>query len=281
LAPHAAPEELAPAAPPALASNECADSDRTEALCHQSAEPSKQNQAPVHWHSWALTDVGMRRKINEDAFLNKPEAGLWVVADGMGGHSAGDVASRTVARRLDQSSAGDSLTVLEQHTRATLQATNTELLELAAQMGPGHVVGTTVVALLAAGDDCAALWAGDSRLYRHRDGTLKQLTIDHSMAVEMAKAHDALPNGYGDNIVTRALGADPVLELDRIAFTARPGDQFLLCSDGLTKEIDPSEMEAIFNAEKGQKVLRRMVDLTLERQARDNVTAILVSAEPA
>lgn len=264
-----------------LPRGEDAGSERTQAICHQSVAPSKPHQAQLRWRSWALTDVGMRREINEDAFLNKPEAGMWVVADGMGGHSAGDVASRTVTKRLDQSSAGDSLTDLEQHTRATLKAVNAELLELAAQMGPGHVVGTTVVALLAAGDACAALWAGDSRLYRHRDGTLKQLTVDHSMAVEMAKTHEALPNGYGDNIVTRALGADPLLELDRIAFKARPGDHYLLCSDGLTKEIHSSEIEAIFNTENGQQGLRRMVDLALERQARDNITVILVSAEPA
>jgi type VI secretion system protein ImpM len=255
-------------------------SERTQAVCQQSKAPSGQHPASLRWRSWALTDVGMRREINEDAFLNKPEAGLWVVADGMGGHSAGDVASRTVTRRLDEPSPENSLADLEQHTRAVLQAVNTELLELAAQMGPGHVVGTTVVTLLASGDACAALWAGDSRLYRHRKGTLKQLTVDHSMAVEMAKAHNELPDGYGDNIVTRALGADPVLELDRIAFKARPGDHYLLCSDGLTKEIHPSEIEAIFNAEEGQQKLRKLVDLALERQARDNVTVILASAEP-
>jgi serine/threonine protein phosphatase PrpC len=223
----------------------------------------------------------MRREINEDAFLNKPEAGLWVVADGMGGHSAGDVASRTVTRRLEQSSVGASLNDLERYTRTTLKAVNAELLELAAQMGPGHVVGTTVVTLLASGDDCAALWAGDSRLYRHRDGTLEQLTDDHSMAAEMARANNALPDGYGDNIVTRALGADPVLELDRITFKARPGDHYLLCSDGLTKEIHSAEIEAIFNAEEGQRKIRKIIDLALERGARDNVTVILASVEPA
>jgi type VI secretion system protein ImpM len=261
--------------------DEEADSERTQAVCQQSQAPSKQNQAQLRWRSWALTDVGMRREINEDAFLNKPEAGIWVVADGMGGHSAGDVASRTVARRLEQSPIGASLADLEQNTRATLQAVNAELLELAAQMGPGHVVGTTVVALLASGDACAALWAGDSRLYRHRNGALKQLTVDHSMAVEMAKVPNQLPEGYGDNIVTRALGADPILELDRIAFRARPGDHYLLCSDGLTKEIHSSEIEAIFNTEDGQRGIRKMIDLALERQARDNVTAILIAAEPA
>jgi type VI secretion system protein ImpM len=281
LNPHAQRKSDDHIVPVQLRRGEDAASERTQAVCHQSAASSKTHQAQLRWRSWALTDVGMRREINEDAFLNKPEAGLWVVADGMGGHSAGDVASRTVTQRLERSSTGDSLADLEQHTRATLKAVNAELLALAAQMGPGHVVGTTVVALLAAGDACAALWAGDSRLYRHRDGTLKQLTVDHSMAAEMAKAHEALPNGYGDNIVTRALGADPLLELDRIAFRARPGDHYLLCSDGLTKEIHSSEIEAIFNAENGQQGLRRMVDLALERQARDNITAILVSAEPA
>ena len=148
-------------------------------------------------------------------------------------------------------------------------------------MGPGHVVGTTVVALLASGNACTALWAGDSRLYRHREGTLQQLTVDHSMAVEMAKTSQPMPEGYGENIVTRALGADSVLELDRITFTARPGDRYLLCSDGLTKEIHAAEMEELFNTNAPDRALRKMIDLALARQARDNVTVVIISADPA
>jgi serine/threonine protein phosphatase PrpC len=272
---HAPPEDRAGAA-----LSQPQKDEGTQTVCVEKRGGRKANTSGMQWRSWGLTDVGMRREINEDAFLNRPEAGLWVVADGMGGHSAGDVASKTVVKNLGQSSPTDSLATLEKNTRNILLRVNTELLGLAAKMGPGHVVGATVVGLLAAGNACVALWAGDSRLYRHRDGQLQQLTIDHSMAMEMAKASQAVPDGYGDNIVTRALGADPVLELDRIAFKAEPGDHYLLCSDGLTKEVHPLEIERILNAEGGRKGIRSMIDLALERQASDNVTAIVVFAAP-
>ncbi|MDJ0783613.1 MAG: type VI secretion system-associated protein TagF [Desulfosarcinaceae bacterium] len=274
------PEPVDDTSADATATAVSVDADQTQTLLHQGSATPASDQTAFRWRSWAVTDVGRRREINEDAYLNKPEAGLWVVADGMGGHSAGDVASQTVTKRLDRSPGGASLTVLEQNVRATLHAVNAELLTLAAEMGPGHVIGTTVVALLASGESCAALWAGDSRLYRFRDGTLAQLTIDHSMAVELANAATTLPKGYAENIVTRALGADATLELDRIAFTAEAGDYYLLCSDGLTKELHPAEIETIFSSEAGDKALRRMLALALERQARDNITVILISAEP-
>ena len=259
-------------------------SDSTQLLKPQkdavpAAPQPMRNDLPRLWRSWGATDVGLRRKVNEDAYLDMPQAGVWVVADGMGGHSAGDVASQTVVSRLGQIAPADSLSALEQITQQQLQEVNTELLGLAKEMGPGHVVGTTVVALLAVGHACAALWAGDSRLYRHRGGTLTQLTEDHSMATEMAKVPNAVPNGYGDNIVTRALGADPVLEVDCIEFEAHPGDRYLLCSDGLFKEVHPFEIEMILTEESSENCVGKLINLALERQARDNVTLILISAE--
>jgi type VI secretion system protein ImpM len=273
---HLPPKHTADSTPPQTPTDV-----HTETICVEKRARSDAGAAGLQWRSWALTDVGMRRKVNEDAFLNQPETGLWVVADGMGGHSAGDVASRTVVDKLGQIPPAASLVALEKATRKTLHKVNTELLDLAAEMGPGYVIGATVVTMLAAGDACVALWAGDSRLYRHRNGRLQQLTTDHSMAVEMAKVSHAAPNGYGENIVTRALGADPLLELDRIAFQALPGDHYLLCSDGLTKEVRPSEIEQILGAEGGRKGIRTLIALALERQASDNVTIVVVHAAPS
>lgn len=257
--------------------------DNTQALWHKRdpEPPPKETTFPRLWSSKGATDIGLRRKINEDAYLDIPQAGVWAVADGMGGHSAGDLASRTVVRRLGQIAPQDSLADLERLTQRKLQEVNAELLGLAKEMGPAHVVGTTVVALLAVGHACVALWAGDSRLYRHRDGRLIQLTKDHSMAAEMAKVPNAMPNGYGDNIVTRALGADPVLEIDRIAFEAQPGDCYLLCSDGLFKEVHPTEIEKILTEGNCEKSVSQLIELALERQARDNVTVVVISAKPA
>lgn len=273
-------DKLSP--PPAKAPS----TDSTQAIWHQKDAPPNdpspmQDHFPRLWRSWGASDVGLRRKINEDAYLNQPQSGVWVVADGMGGHSAGDVASQTVVQRLSQISPAASLAALEKNTQQQLQDVNAELLRLAKEMGPGHVVGTTVVAMLAVGHACAALWAGDSRLYRHRDGCLVQLTEDHSMAAEMAKVPNAVPNGYGDNIVTRAMGADPILEVDRIGFEAQPGDRYLLCSDGLFKEVHPTEIEKVLSEESCEKSVDKLIDLALERQARDNVTLVLISAEPA
>lgn len=273
---HAPPEPLTEVPPPRPPNDE-----GTQTMCIEKRSNLKNSAAGTQWRSWSLTDVGKRREINEDAFLNQPETGLWVVADGMGGHSAGDVASQMVVSKLGQLPPQDSLAILEAKTQQTLHRVNTELIDLAADMGPGHVVGATVVALLAIGDTCIALWAGDSRLYQFRDGRLQQLTVDHSMAVEMAKVSQTVPDGYGENIVTRALGADPDLELDRVAFQAAPGDLYLLCSDGLTKEIHALEMEKILKADGGRKGIRTMLDLALERQASDNVTIIVVHAAPS
>lgn len=257
--------------------------DSTQALWHTKdpEPPPNETTFPRLWCSKGATDVGLRRKINEDAYLDMPQAGVWAVADGMGGHSAGDLASQTVVRRLGRITPQNSLTDLERLTQRKLQEVNAELLRLAKEMGPAHVVGTTVVVLLAVGHACVALWAGDSRLYRHRDGCLVQLTEDHSMAAEMAKIPNAMPNGYGDNIVTRALGADPVLEIDRIAFEAQPGDSYLLCSDGLFKEVQPTEIKNILTEGDCAKRVSKLIELALERQARDNVTVIVISAEPA
>lgn len=256
--------------------------DSTQVLMHEKdrePQPEPEHSSQL-WRSWGATDVGLRRRINEDAYLDHHQAGLWVVADGMGGHSAGDVASQTVVRRLSQITPQPTLAALEALAQQLLQKANTELLDLAKEMGPGHVVGTTAVAMLAVEHTCAALWAGDSRLYRHREGELVQLTEDHSMAVEMAKVPNAVPDGYGDNIVTRALGADPVLEVEAIEFDAKPGDSYLLCSDGLFKEVHPFEIEKILSQEPREKCVSALIDLALERQARDNVTLILISAEP-
>jgi len=237
----------------------------------------------MQWRSYGYSTVGKVRDVNEDAYLENPESGLWAVADGMGGHLAGDEASKAVVDALRSVSARDSLEALSADVMACLQNTNTELLRRAQEKKQNQIMGSTVVVMLAVGKHCASIWAGDSRLYRYRDGLLSQLTRDHSLGSEMSPqnpiSHDALANRSQSNIVTRALGAVPQLAVDVITFEAKPGDTYLLCSDGLLKEVNSREVTEILSQSGCEESSRSFIDLALERGARDNVTVIVVAAE--
>jgi type VI secretion system protein ImpM len=239
----------------------------------------------LQWRSCAHTTVGKRRKLNEDAYLERPEIGLWAVADGMGGHSAGDVASQTVVKALSLLSVSDNLETLTASTTKCLYEVNADLLKLADTLGPEQIIGTTVVVMLAVGEDCAAIWVGDSRLYRYRGGMLSQLTHDHSLVAELSRqgvyAPEEQAGAVPDNIVTRALGAEIELHVDTVTFEAQPGDVYLLCSDGLVKEVQPREIADSFSRGGCHESCRILIDQALSRGARDNVTVIVACADDA
>ena len=136
--------------------------------------------------------------------------------------------------------------------------------------------------MLAVGERCAAIWVGDSRLYCYRGGMLSQLTHDHSLAAELSRqgvyAPQELASAASDNIVTRALGAGPELLVDTVSFEAQPGDVYLLCSDGLVKEVQPQEIADILDDGDCDKSSQRLIDLALQRGARDNVTVVVIHA---
>ncbi len=236
----------------------------------------------IQWHSCARTTVGKRRKLNEDACLERPEIGLWAVADGMGGHSAGDVASNAAVNALGTLAASGNLETLTAGAAECLHNVNSDLLAMADSRGGGQIIGTTVVAMLAAGERCASIWAGDSRLYCLRDGELSQLTEDHSLVAEMSRqgvfAPGEVAESGAENIVTRALGAHPELLIDTITFEAREGDIYLLCSDGLIREMDHGEIAGILDDGGCDKSSQRLIELALQRGARDNVTVVVIHA---
>jgi type VI secretion system protein ImpM len=248
-------------------------------------EPSSEAGAvePMTWRSCGRSTVGAVRKINEDAFLENPNGGVWAVADGMGGHSAGDEASKAVVEALQVIPGADTLETLMADVTAALKKTNADLIQRAQGKGDGQIMGSTVVVLLAVGEQCAAVWAGDSRLYRCRRGLLSQLTRDHSPDDEMMRQDPAAPemsSGKGpSNIVTRALGAVPQLITDVFTFEAKPGDVYLLCSDGLTKEVTPQEMGGLLGQSGPDDSSQALLDLALARGARDNVTVVVVTAD--
>lgn len=243
----------------------------------------EREQAVTHttyfqWTSASLSHVGMVRRINEDACLDLPAEGRWAVADGMGGHARGDVASAMVVDALRALTGQDSLPAMLTAARERLMEVNLQLRDEAAARGV-PMIGSTVAVLLAHGRHCGLLWAGDSRIYLCRGAKLARLTRDHSQAEEMAAAGQAAGAAPPRNLITRAVGADSVLELDDAMLDAQDGDMFLLCSDGLTNEVAEDDILAALLPGDCRHAADTLVDLALAHGGRDNVSAVVVHAE--
>ena len=232
----------------------------------------------IQWNSRAISHVGAVRKNNEDSYLHRPDLGLWVVADGMGGHAAGDVASQTVVECMTQlSSANGSLSTLVDAAEDKLLEANRRLLALAVNQHQ-RTIGSTAVALLARGKYAACLWAGDSRVYRIRGKKTERLTQDHAMVEDLVSSglmsRDEAISHPQANRITRAIGAMPGLFIDVELFPIEQNDIYVLCSDGLYKELTDAEIGKTLNG--NEQAVDALINLALERRARDNVTAIAV-----
>lgn len=220
----------------------------------------------------------MVRQHNEDACLDRPDLGLWVVADGMGGHSAGDVASEMIVGRLGALEPGERLSHFVEQVEAELETVNSELRRLAATR-EAATIGSTVAALLARDDHAVCLWAGDSRIYRLRDGTLDQVTQDHALVADLVDrgvlTAEQAANHPQSNLVTRAVGAGELLKLDLEIMRLKDGDCFVLCSDGLDKEVRNEEIRRLCMSGAADPA-DALVELALSRGSRDNVTVVVV-----
>jgi serine/threonine protein phosphatase PrpC len=230
----------------------------------------------------SASHVGKVRTLNEDSVLARPEIGLWVVADGMGGHGGGDVASRSVVAALATLPPPPSAAALLSEFEARIMGVNAELRALGRSRG-ASIVGTTLVAVLVHGAHFACVWCGDSRLYLLRDGAFAQISRDHS------EVQDLIDRGALDrqearvwprrNVVTRALGAADQADLEIVDGPAFAGDRFLLCSDGLTAHVEDDELAASLAAGDPQKTCDDLLALTLLRGASDNVSLIVVACD--
>ncbi|MBS2024064.1 MAG: Stp1/IreP family PP2C-type Ser/Thr phosphatase [Deltaproteobacteria bacterium] len=247
--------------------------------------------------SWARTDIGRKRKHNEDSFLVDDELGLYIVADGMGGHAAGEVAS---AQAVQSIRAGllEGKAVLEQfRTTPTVEAREAvaALMEKAihkacadihalAQSDQGkRGMGTTVVALVCAGKKAVVGHVGDSRVYLFRNGRAHQLTEDHTIIQEQLKrgliTKDQVATAENKNVITRAVGIQPSVAVDTLVTDLIPGDLYMLCSDGLHGYLSDDELPALFSQEPRSKLADSLVDLAVQRGGKDNVTAVALSIE--
>ena len=232
-----------------------------------------------HTRYSVMTNVGLKRSVNEDAVLALPELDIWLVSDGMGGHEAGDYASSLIADMVAgiplELAPGQRLSAL----RDTILAAHDAIRQEAARRG-GGTIGATVVGLILSGEHFACLWAGDSRLYRLRDGEIDMLTTDHSLVASLVESGqltwDEAEQHPQSNAITRAVGVGDVLELDKVRGDIAPGDRFLICSDGLTKYATFAMLRQALMREPVETICEHLIQIALKGGGADNITVAVV-----
>ncbi|NNC47228.1 MAG: serine/threonine-protein phosphatase [Sphingomonas sp.] len=226
--------------------------------------------------SAGTTHVGLKRQHNEDALLDARERALWVVADGMGGHEAGDVAAKMVVDRLAQELSEGSVEDRLEKASAILEEVNGDLVTMAQGGAKSGTIGTTVVGLVIDEAQFGIFWAGDSRAYRVRDGAIAQLTRDHSLVQDLVEAgmlaFEDAEHHPDANVVTRAVGAKEMLKVATRTGDTRSGDIFVIASDGLTKVVEKFEILDIVTSRNPMQSVDALLEMTLQRGAPDNVT---------
>jgi len=233
-----------------------------------------------HWKSASRSDVGNVRSLNEDAYLDLPSRGLWVVADGMGGHEAGEVASQMVVSTLGGIPQADSFSEFVDDVEDRVLSVNQHLYSMANQGPEPRVIGCTFAGMLAWGEFCLSVWAGDSRVYRLRDGKLDQITRDHSEVEEMV-ARGEISEAEAElhpsaNIITRAVGGVERLFLDLAIHALQDGDRYLICSDGLFKDLTNTDIATHLGHGSCSDACNELIETTLSRECPDNVTVVVV-----
>ena len=227
----------------------------------------------------ARSHVGLKRKVNEDAVLALPEQSIWVVSDGMGGHEAGDYASRLITDLIATIDPALPATDRMHALRHAIQKAHGMIREEAAARGVS-VIGATVASLMLANGHFVGIWAGDSRIYRVRDGAIQMLTADHSIVASLVEAGqmswDEAEHHPQSNAITRAVGVGDELELDKVRGEVEQGDRFLICSDGLTKYATFGMLENVMSHEPLETVVDRLIQIALDGGGADNITVVVV-----
>lgn len=235
---------------------------------------------PIQWVCASATNVGTVREVNEDAVSELPEIGLWTVADGMGGHDAGNVASRMIVESLSDLSRPDALSEFVDSVENQILDVNYRLLEYSEIMLDGRTIGSTFISFMLYEQVGVVLWMGDSRLYLYRGQEFIQLSRDHSHVVELLQTgvitEEEAINHPESNIITRAVGTSDEAYVDMDVFNVQLGDVFLLCSDGLYNAVDPESITEIISNAEPEKAVTDLIDEALANNASDNVSVIVI-----
>lgn len=238
------------------------------------------NDAPP-FESYGISHRGRVRRLNEDSYLIDPESGLWLVADGMGGHDAGEVASASIVDHLATIGIASSAPDLRARFEDRLSRAHAEIRKLSRERGV--TIGSTIVALLVMDGHFVCLWSGDSRIYLVREGAITQVSRDHTEVQELLDrgmiSETEARNWPRRNIITRAIGVSDEIVVDFQHGEILPGDVFVLASDGLTAHVSDAEIEAAVVSATPRQVCERLLAKVLERGGTDNVTIVLVKMQ--
>lgn len=243
---------------------------------------------PYKIESFGLSEIGLVRHNNEDAWAELPDIGLYVLADGMGGHQAGEVASREtveavcrVLKRKYPSLNAAPLSEVRELVRQAIMHVNKVIYRMGRAKPEMRGMGTTLCCVLFHGDGIVLAHVGDSRIYRLRGAKLDLLTKDHSLLCDLVDSGQLSQQQATDflykNIITKAVGTEPKLEPTVESKRVLPGDIYIMCSDGLSDPIEPEEITAIVRAGTSIDVAgKQLIDLALKRGGRDNITLVIV-----
>jgi serine/threonine protein phosphatase PrpC len=238
----------------------------------------------LKFETGAATHVGRVRKCNEDSIITAPEMGVWAVADGVGGYEAGQIASSMVTSMLE--SIGPAVSPADQSVRfhARILAANERIHQISSERDNGPI-GSTVAAILIFRRAYSCIWAGDSRVYLIRGPQMTQLSRDHSEVQELLDqgilTEEQAASYPRRNVITRAIGIFDDPELDTSSGEIEAGDVFIICSDGLTGHLSDDEIRDVVRSKRSQEACDMLIEQTLERGARDNVSIIVVRCHRA
>jgi serine/threonine protein phosphatase PrpC len=244
--------------------------------------------AAFRFETGTATHTGRVRQVNEDGLFADAEWGVWLVADGMGGHENGQLASATIVKEASTIGNAVSAPDLLARFRDRIFRANARLLQAAEHQGPNVIIGSTVAAVLVYGGHYACVWSGDSRIYLRRGDEFRQVSRDHTEVQELVDSGTVSAaearNWPRRNVITRAVGIFDDPELDLVQGELEAGDTFVVCSDGLTGPVEDAEILHSIESHPPQAACDALIDMALERGASDNVTVIVVQCmaeEPA
>lgn len=238
------------------------------------------------FESGEKSDVGLVRAINEDRLLSNKESCVWLVADGMGGHAAGDFASQAIVSQMETLGVPVSFEDLKGRFIERLYRANQKILMHASELGRG-TIGSTIVALLVHQDSFACIWSGDSRLYLLRNGTLRRISKDHTEVQALLDQKVITPEAAETwerrNVITNAIGVTEIPVFELREGEVADGDRFLMCSDGLTEYLTDPEIESLL-MQSGvplQDLCDYAVNTAVERGGKDNISVVITDCHKA